>query len=136
MPHHTKDKGDLGVVKAQVDLVQRGYLVLIPLSEHAPFDLVAYKQREFLRIQVKYRSAANGVLRVVFRTSWADRNGTHERPVDKEEIDLICVYCPETDQCYYFTPQESSREVSLRITAPKNNQAKHVRMAGEFRKIP
>ena len=62
MPHHTKDKGDLGVAKAQADLVQRGYLVLTPFSEHAPFDLVAYREHEFLRIQVKYRSAAKGVL--------------------------------------------------------------------------
>ena len=106
MPHHTKDKGDLGVAKAQADLVQRGYLVLTPFSEHAPFDLVAYRDHEFLRIQVKYRSAAKGVLTIAFRTSWADRNGSHERAIDKEEVDLFCVYCPDTDECYYFKPQE------------------------------
>jgi hypothetical protein len=136
MPHHTKDKGDLGVVKAQVDLVQRGYLVLVPFSEHAPFDLVAYKQHEFLRIQVKYRSAIKGVLRISFRTSWADKNGSHERAIDKDEVDLFCVYCPETDECYYFKPQEFGQGTSLRVVAPKNNQAKLVRMAEEFRKIP
>ncbi len=56
MPHPTKNKGDLGVLKAQADLCTKGYLVLIPLSEHSLFDLVAYKDRDFLRIQVKFRS--------------------------------------------------------------------------------
>ena len=39
--HHTKDKGDLAVVKVQADLVEQGASVLLPLTEHAPFDLVA-----------------------------------------------------------------------------------------------
>ncbi len=59
-----------------------------------------------------------------------------KRAIDKEEVDLFCVYCPETDECYYFKPQESCGGISLRIAAPKNNQAKNVRMAEEFRKIP
>ena len=136
MPHHTKDKGDLGVAKTQANLVQRGYLVLIPFSEHAPFDLVAYRDHEFLRIQVKYRSAARGVLTIAFRTSWADRNGSHEKAIDKDEVDLFCVYCPDTDECYYFKPQEFRRGISLRVAIPKNNQVKNVRMAEEFRQIP
>ena len=136
MPHHTKDKGDLGVAKAQVDLVQRGYLVLLPLSEHAPFDLVAYRGHEFLRIQVKYRSTARGILHIPFRTSWADKSGSHERVTDKEEVDLFCVYCPETDEYYYFRPQEFRKGITLRIAAPRNNQVKNVRMAWEFRQIP
>jgi hypothetical protein len=41
--HHTKDKGDLGVAKAHADLVSQGYVVLFPATEHAPFDLVAYR---------------------------------------------------------------------------------------------
>ena len=39
--HHTKTLGDLGVLKAQVDLYQKGYWVSIPLTEHAPFDLMS-----------------------------------------------------------------------------------------------
>ena len=37
--HHTKNKGDLGVLKAQVDLHQKGYLILLPHTEYSPFDL-------------------------------------------------------------------------------------------------
>lgn len=42
--HHTKDKGDLGVAKAHADLAAKGFTVLFPATEHAPFDLVAYAE--------------------------------------------------------------------------------------------
>jgi hypothetical protein len=57
MSHHTKDRGELGVAKAHADLVGKGFTGLFPATEHAPFDLVAYADGEFDRLQVMYRSA-------------------------------------------------------------------------------
>ncbi|GAA1502007.1 hypothetical protein GCM10009788_01340 [Nocardioides humi] len=75
MAHHTKDKGDLGVAKAFADLVGKGYQVLVPMTEHAPFDLVAYKGGSFLRVQVKFRAArSSGSLLVEFKSNWTDRH--------------------------------------------------------------
>ena len=136
-PHHTKNKGDLGVLKAQVDLFEQGFTVCVPLTEHSPFDLVAYKGGEFRRVQVKYRALnKNGVLEVKFSTCWADRNGTHTVPIDKDEVDLYCVYCPDTDRCYYIEPAEFGSNVSLRVKTPKNCQAKRVNFAADFRRAP
>ena len=45
--HHTKNKGDFGVLKCQISLYEQGYLVLTPNTEHSPFDLVAYKDGVF-----------------------------------------------------------------------------------------
>lgn len=59
MQHHTKTKGDLGVLKAQVDLCEKGYMILYPHTEHAPFDLVIYKDNQFKRVQVKYRELSS-----------------------------------------------------------------------------
>jgi hypothetical protein len=135
--HHTKNKGDLGVLKAQVDLFEQGFTVCVPLTEHSPFDLVAYKNGEFRRVQVKYRALnRNGALEVKFSTCWADRNGTHTVPVDKNEVDLFCVYCPDTDRCYYIEPGQFRSNVSLRVKTPKNCQAKHVNFAADFRRAP
>ena len=101
--HHTKSKGDLGVLKAQVDLLEQGYAVLLPLTEHCPFDLVAYKDGEFRRVQVKYRSVSRfGTIDVKFSTCRADRNGTHTVSIDKREVDVYCIYCPDTENCYYL----------------------------------
>lgn len=33
--HHTKTKGDLAVLKAQLALFEKGYLILVP--QHCPF---------------------------------------------------------------------------------------------------
>ncbi len=135
--HHTKQKGDLGVLKAQLDLFEQGFVILNPMTEHAAFDLVAYKDRKFLRIQVKYKSVdKTGGITVHFRSCWADKNGTHMQPVDKGEIDIYCIYCPTTDKCYYFNPAEFNRSVTLRVKMPKNNQSKNVKLATDFRRVP
>jgi len=134
--HHTKDKGDLGVAKAHADLVAQGYTVLFPTTEHAPFDLAAYRDGAFERVQVKYRSASSGKVEVAFRSSWADRNGTHERPLDKNQIDVICVYCPETDECYYVRPAIHAASVALRVAPSRNGQTAGVSVATAFRLMP
>jgi len=132
--HHTKDKGDLGVAKAFADLVQRGLLVLFPTTEHAPFDLVAYRQGQFARIQVKYRAASNGAVAVSFASSWADRHGNHSKAMDKTEVDFVCIYCPDTDECYYVKPA-FGRGVTLRVAPSLNNQRVNVLFASDFRDL-
>jgi hypothetical protein len=135
--HHTKDKGDLGVLKAQVDLFEQGFIVALPVTEHAPFDLIIYKDGVCKTVQVKYRRInRSGTLEIHFKTSWADKNGTHEKPIDKEAVDVFCVYCPDTDECYYFDPKSINKSLSLRVNAPKNNQKQGIRMVSDYRKVP
>ncbi|WP_237165722.1 group I intron-associated PD-(D/E)XK endonuclease [Mycolicibacterium peregrinum] len=134
--HHSKGKGDLGVAKAHADLVGKGFYVLFPATEHAPFDLVAYAAGTFHRIQVKYRSARAGAVRLNFRSTWADRRGAHSTPIDKDAIDVICIYCPDTDECYYIRPTDHGVSVNLRIAPTKNGQQKRILTAASFRDLP
>ncbi len=134
--HHTKDKGDLGVAKAYCDLVEKGYTVLFPSTEHAPFDLVAYDGSKFTRIQVKYRRAVNGAIQIKVINWWADKNGSHGKQIDKSQIDVFCVYCPDTDKCYYFKPENVGKCFTIRIATPKNNQAKGVNFAEDYTETP
>jgi len=135
--HHTKQKGDLGVLKAQVDLFEQGYAILAPLTEHSPFDLVAYRDGKFRRVQVKYRKLDRfGKLDIKFSTCWTDRHGTHTVAVDKDEVDLYCVYCPDTDECYYLNPKEFGSNATLRVETPKNGQLKNIKFAADYRRAP
>ncbi|WP_284225647.1 group I intron-associated PD-(D/E)XK endonuclease [Mycobacterium antarcticum] len=134
--HPTKEKGDLGVAKAHADLAGKGFIVLFPVTEHAPFDLVAYASGEFHRLQVKYRSARSGAIKVQFRSMWADRHGTHTTLMDKAAIDVVCIYCPETDRCYYVRPDEYGTSVTLRIAPSRNRQQAGVLDAEAFRQLP
>ena len=109
----------------------------MPLTEHCPFDLVAYRDGVFRRVQVKYRKVdRNGKVEVKFTTCWADRHGTHTSPVDKDEIDLFCIYCPDTDECYYVNPREFGSNVSLRVRTPRNGQSRNVNFAADYRRAP
>ena len=134
--HHTKDKGDLGVLKAQVDLYQKGYMILNPLTEHAPFDLVVYKDYKFLTIQVKYRQLIRGCIVLKQISCWSDKNGVHEKKIDFKAVDLYCIYCPETDKCYYIKPNPDKISINLRVSSPKNNQKANVMFAHDYTEIP
>ncbi|MDP9166707.1 MAG: group I intron-associated PD-(D/E)XK endonuclease [Actinomycetota bacterium] len=88
--HPTKEKGDLGVAKV-----------------HA--DLVAYANGEFHRLQVKYRSARAGAVKVSFRSMWADRHRTHTTPMDKRAIDVVCIIAPTLTSATTCAPSGTAR---------------------------
>ena len=135
--HHTKNKGDLGVLKAQVEMYEQGWLPLVPSTEHSPFDLVGYKDGQFRKIQVKYRRSKRGgsTVEVDFRSCWTDRNGTHTTPIDKSQIDLICVYCPCTDKCYWIDPVKFGKCVTLRLKPVRSTQVEKTYPAENYLKI-
>jgi hypothetical protein len=95
--HHTKNKGDLGTIKAMADMTAKGWRIL-PFSEHEPYDFVAY-------------------------------NGT--------AVDLVAIYVPETERCYYFDPSTlATNSVSLRIEPARNNNKKRIAWARDYMDIP
>jgi hypothetical protein len=98
MVHHTKDKGDLAAVKAIADLTSKGFVVFVPaVCEHLPFDIAAYRDGKFLRFQSKYRESGE----VSGKTSWTDKNGTHNKKYIKEDFDYYALYLPDKDVVCY-----------------------------------
>jgi hypothetical protein len=135
--HHTKNKGDLGVLKVKVDLYLQGFLICSPETEHAPFDLVIYKNERFSRVQVKFRSLRkNGTLEIPFSSSYSSSKGVSIKKADKDQIDLYAVYCPQTDACYYFSPSAFQHTATLRVNAPRNNRSLRVHKAQDYREVP
>jgi hypothetical protein len=135
MPHHTKDKSDIGVACVITDLLKNGIQVALPISEHLPFDLVAiHPSSAMAKLSVKYRRRnKRGVISVAARSFWCDRNGIHTNRHRPGDYDAVAIYCPETDQCYYLHASElTDSSTTLRITSPGNNQVARVRMASWF----
>ena len=116
--------------------LKKDSIVLFPATEHAPFDLVSYDGDRFVRIQVKYRRAVNGSVQIPMRSWWADKNGSHGKQIDKSQIDVFCVYCPDTDKCYYFKPDNVKTCFSIRVAPSKNNQAKNINFANDYTWTP
>lgn len=137
MKHHTKDKGDKGTGNVIADLLSKGIQVCLPLSEHLPFDLIAVKQNgSLLKVSVKYRTLTKGCVYVAFSSSYSDSHGVHTKAVNKDLIDLLAIYCPETKEVYYVTPSEFDKSVTLRIEESKNNQTKGVNLAKDYFLVP
>jgi hypothetical protein len=137
MRHHTKDKGDKGTGNVIADLLSKGIQVCLPLSEHLPFDLVAVKQDgTLMRVSVKYRTLNKGSVVVAFASSYSDFHGVHTKAADKSLIDLLAIYCPETNEVYYLIPSHFDGSVTLRLEEPKNNQTKGVHLAKNYLLVP
>lgn len=135
--HHTKEKGDLGVLKAKIALHEQGFMILNPETEHSPFDLVGYKDGKFFRFQVKYRALVNGSIIIPSFTGWADKNGFHKKRYDLNEIDYFVAYCPDVDKCYFVSADDfnDKKSVTLRVVESKNNQAVGVKFAYNYEKL-
>jgi len=58
------------------------------------------------------------------------------RPLDKQDIDVVCVYCPDTNAGYYVDPRTFARSVTLRVTPSRNRQERNILEADAFRRIP
>jgi len=134
--HHTKTKADIGLASVIFDLTKKGYVPCIPLSEHQPYDVVAISDKgKALKLQVKYSSLKkNGTIEVRFRTSWADKNGTHIRKYLESAFDYYAIYCPEKEIVLYV-PNRTNCPKAIRFDAPANNQSEAIKWANNYKEL-
>src|SRR5574343_528835 len=100
--HHTKTKGDIGVAKAIASLVEQGFNVALPLTEHAKYDLIIEKNGKCYTVQVRYTTPRDGVMSIRLKNSWADKNGNHIVKREKGDYDILVTYNPVLDKCYFI----------------------------------
>jgi hypothetical protein len=117
MSHHTKDKGDIAAAIVIADLTIKGYTCFTPIvSEHLPFDIIAYKDNKCLRIQAKYSSSGN----IPSRTSWSDHNGSHVKYYSDNDFDYYAIYSPQLNKIMY--PSIKYRGKTISYIVPNNGQ--------------
>ena len=92
--HHTKDKGDIALMKTTLDLTLKGYNIFLPISEHLPFDFIAYKDGKCFRMQAKYTAGGQ----VKNTTYSGDKSVNHYKD---DDFDYYAAYLPEVDKCIY-----------------------------------
>lgn len=127
---HTKSKGGIAEMYVAAALAEKGWKVLLPFGENHRFDLAAYNNGKFIRIQVKYVTPKNGKLEVRCASSnnWAILNYT------PEEIDAIAAFNPVSKEVYFIPVSEINHSAfSLRITPAKNNQKQNIHNAGDYK---
>lgn len=131
--HHTKFKADIGLTKIIADLVTKGQVPCLPLSEHQPSDLVSVmKNSRTIKIQVKYAKLKdNGTVDVKFRTGWVDKQGTHTRKYKNSDFDYYAIYCLGKETVLYV-PNTKNCPKAIRFEKPSNNQRRHVKWANSY----
>lgn len=126
MRHKTTDKGDIGVAIVTADLIKKKFSVFTPISATCPFDLLISKNNKYLRIQVKYRKIRNGTLTVDLKRNTIF-NGKNIITRKNKNVDIVAIYCPNTNKCYYVDVKRFKKTFVLRIENSKNNQKKKIR---------
>jgi hypothetical protein len=131
-----KEKGDLAELKVACDLMDRGWGIAVPWGEDCDFDLIAYRNNELQRVQVKYTESDG---RIVFvRCQSLSLTSGKVRQIKRytaKTIDWIAVYDKTTCTCYYVPATElgSGRELlSLRLVPTLNCQRVGVRFAEDY----
>lgn len=113
----SKQKGDIGAIKVISDLAEKGYVILTPLvCESLPFDVVAYKDGKFTKIQCKYTSNGSAPK----ATSWTDKHGSHKRKYRDGDFDYYGLYLPSINKVIY--PSIKFAGSTIRSTIPATNQ--------------
>ncbi|HUD21153.1 MAG TPA: group I intron-associated PD-(D/E)XK endonuclease [Candidatus Saccharimonadales bacterium] len=124
-----KEKGDLAELQVASELIRVGWKVLFPYGEDHRYDLVAERQGNYRRIQVKYATPNNGVLNVNCRSSnnWSVIN------YSAEDIDVLAVFNPESSVVYFIPVSEINKSLfKLRLVDTKNLQEKKIHPAEQF----
>ena len=136
-----KQKGDLAELKVACDLRRRGYLVLIPFGEAAPYDLVIDRNGNLERVQVKYRDRGE---RTAIEVPCYSQTIIHGKSVSRtrytaETIDWLAFYDVQTDRCFYIPAEELGDgriAFTLRFEPTQNGQRAGIRFAEDYADLP
>jgi hypothetical protein len=128
--------GAISQAKVIAALVEAGKVVLSPVVNVHPYDLVIEEGGRFSRVQCKTGRLFRGAvcfrphrLRAAKReTGWQRRVTSY-----RGDVDFFGVYCPENDQVY-LVPIEAAgdRICTLRVAPARNGQNKNIRWAREY----
>ena len=133
----TQKKGDLGVSIAIGDLKKQGIDSSIPISESLSYDLVGDYKGTLKRIQVRYSKISKskkGIIETKLKSVWSNSKGYQVRKREVSDFEILCIYCPDTDKCYYLKAEDfnNSTAIALRVVASKIN-IKTIRYADDYR---
>lgn len=129
----TNQKGLVAETAIIHECAKLGIPVARPLADEK-YDLILELTDGLIRVQCKWAACTGDVIVVRCRTCRRGRSGLIHRQYRRGEIDAIAAYSPDTGSCYLLPPDLSVEcaGVSLRLTAPRNNQQRGIRWAKDF----
>ncbi len=127
----TKYKGDFGVQNVILDLMNKNYIVSVPIGDNAPYDLIIDRNNTLEKIQVKYTESDG----IKINCKGTTDNGRRTHVYTRDDIDWIATFDKTTNCCYYINLhlfEKGRHNWCLRIKTTANNQRKKVLWADNF----
>jgi hypothetical protein len=115
-------KGNAAELKIAAAAADLGIPVLRPMTEHERYDLVFELGGRLLRVQCKWGSLKDGVVRAnLAGCRFSPTQGYVRSTYDASEIDMIAIYVHELDRCYLIPIDaiKARTAVHLRVDPPK-----------------
>jgi len=108
-----------------------GYQVFGNLTEESSIDLVAYKDDEYLRIQIKSVTPEDELLVVPLKSS----TYKYRKYYTKNDVDIIAVFDSKNYEVYFIPPDINKTSIKLRLSLPKSGQIQKIHLAENFKNI-
>jgi hypothetical protein len=128
-------RGAIAETAIALAALRAGYEVYRPIAEGGRFDLVLIRDGELLRVQCKSGRLVRGTVVARVESVRTSGSGVVRRPYTAQEVDAVAIHCHDLDETYLLPIAivERRSEVRLRLRPPRNNQAKRVRWAAQYR---
>jgi hypothetical protein len=128
---HSKRKGNIGSFGVGLELTKLGYSVFTEEGDISKIDMIAEKDGNLLRIQVKGITPVNNKLILELTKSGPNYSFKYELG----QFDYFAIWDLEDHKAYLVPAsvlENHSKAFVLRKTAPKNNQTKNINNAEDF----
>jgi hypothetical protein len=131
----TDQKGNIAETAIALEAMKLGLGVYRPVTEGERYDLILDTGSRLLRTQCKWASRYRDV--IVIRCYLARRGPGGKllsRRYTSAEADVFAAYSLDVDQCFLLPPAmwAERRELHLRISPTRNNQARRVNWAKDY----
>jgi hypothetical protein len=128
---HSKIKGNIGQFAVSAALARLGFSVFSEEGDISKIDLVAEKNGKLLRLQCKAITPVANCLQLPLKKSGPGYKFTYKSAM----FDYFAV-CDLSDGAVYVVSScvldDTTHTLTLRKSAAKNNQTKHVRIAADY----
>ena len=131
----SNDKGNVAELAIATAAAKLSLSVLKPLTEHERYDLVLGVAGRLLRVQCKWASLRDDVIKVRFGCSYhSPTRGYVKTTYGAHEVDAIAAYCHDLDRCYLLPIDAfaGKNTAHLRVGPARNNQRASLHWATDY----
>ncbi len=113
MPPSSCSKGEIAVIKIQLECAKRNIIVSFPSVEGTRYDAILDYDKRLYKAQIKYVNSIDKKGRLYLKLGGS--RSYNKKPYMKEEIDILLIFAPCLDKILYLNPKQFHNKKRVRI---------------------